>query len=214
VITTPGAATTYTAAFSTGGADTVKPVVSVSEPAAGAVVSGTTNLTATASDNVGVTAVKWYVDDVEVAYDAVGPAWSKPWTTTSVVDGPHRIFAKARDLAGNWGTSPTLIVTVSNTSNPSDTTPPSVSVTSPTTGSVVSGTVTLSANATDAVGVVTVQWFVDTIRVVSDSDGAPWTRMWSSLGLPDGTHKVFAKARDAAGNWGTSRVVSFTVANG
>ena len=57
-ITTPSVATTYTAAFVVSGADTVKPVVSVSAPVAGAVVSGTTTVTATASDNVGVTAVK------------------------------------------------------------------------------------------------------------------------------------------------------------
>jgi glucose/arabinose dehydrogenase len=114
VITTPAAPISYTAAFIAGGADNVKPVVSVSEPVAGAVVSGTTNLSAAASDNVGVTTVKWYVDNVEVAYDSAGPAWSRPWTTTSVPNGTHTIFAKARDAAGNWGTSPSVTFTVGN----------------------------------------------------------------------------------------------------
>lgn len=95
----------------------------------------------------------------------------------------------------------------------SDTTRPAVSLSSPAAGSVVSGTVKLSATATDAVGVVTVKWFVDNVQRASDSDGAPWTRPWNSLLVSNGTHTVFAKARDAAGNWGTSRVVSFTVSN-
>src|SRR4029077_9480247 len=95
----------------------------------------------------------------------------------------------------------------------SDTTSPAVSLSSPAAGSVVSGTVSLSATATDAVGVVTVKWFVDNVERASDSDGAPWTRAWDSLSVPNGTHKVFAKARDAAGNWGASRVVSVTISN-
>ena len=103
-IVTPAAVTTYTAAF-VAAADAVKPVVSVTAPAAGATVSGLATLSASASDNVGVTQVKWYVDGVEVAHDAAGPTWSTTWSTTTVADGSHTIFAKARDAAGNWGTS-------------------------------------------------------------------------------------------------------------
>jgi glucose/arabinose dehydrogenase len=209
VITTPAAATTYTAAFVTG-TDSVKPVVSVTAPVAGAVVSGNTPVTANASDNVGVTAVKWYVDGVQVAYDADGAPWSKLWMTTSVADGPHTIFAKARDLAGNWGTSSSLAITVSNSS---DNTPPSVAVTYPTVQTVASGTVTLSANATDAVGVTAVKWYVDNVEVAYDADGAPWSKPWTTTSVVDGQHTIFAKARDSSGNWGTSASVTFAVDN-
>src|SRR2546425_12677757 len=44
---------------------------------------------------------------------------------------------------------------------PSDTTPPTVSITAPVTGAIVSGGVTVSANATDNVGVVGVQFKLD-----------------------------------------------------
>ena len=88
-----------------------------------------------------------------------------------------------------------------------------MSLTSPAAASVVSGTVTLSATATDAVGVVIVKWFVDGVERASDNDGAPWTRSWNSQSVANGTHKIFAKARDAAGNWGSSKVVSITVTN-
>ena len=40
-------------------ADTTAPTVSLTGPAAGATVSGTVNLTATASDNVGVAGVQF-----------------------------------------------------------------------------------------------------------------------------------------------------------
>ena len=60
---------------------------------------------------------------------------------------------------------------------------------------------------------MTVKWFVDNVERASDSDGAPWTRAWNTLSVPNGLHKIFAKARDAAGNWGASRVVSVTVSN-
>jgi hypothetical protein len=114
-IDTPNVATTYTAAFvPAGGSDTTAPKVSVTAPITGAVVSGATTLSATASDNVGVTVMKWFVDGVQVAYDAAGPTWSQPWTTTSVTNGTHKIFAKARDAAGNWGTSPSVTFTVNN----------------------------------------------------------------------------------------------------
>src|SRR4029079_5387837 len=101
-IVTPAAATTYTAAF-VAGADITKPVVAVTAPAAGATVWGPRTLSASASDNVGVTQVKWYVDGLEVAHDSSGP-FSQPWSTASVKDGAHKIVAKARDAAGNWGT--------------------------------------------------------------------------------------------------------------
>lgn len=78
---------------------------------------------------------------------------------------------------------------------------------------MVAGTVVLSANAADSVGVVIVKWFVDNVERASDGDGAPWTRSWSSGSISNGSHKIFAKARDAAGNWGTSKIVSFTVNN-
>ena len=178
-------------------------------------MSGTTTLSASASDNVGVTQVKWYVDSVEVAHDSTGPTFSQPWSTASVNDGPHKIFAKARDAAGNWGTSASVTVNVNNAGVPPtvDTTSPTVSVTAPASAGAVAGTVTLSATAADSVGVVVVKWFVDNVERASDTDGAPWARAWNSAAVANGPHKIFAKARDAAGNWGTSKVVSFTVNN-
>jgi hypothetical protein len=60
-----------------------------------------------------VTAVKWYVDGVEVKHDGGAP-WAAAWDSRSVGNGQHRIFAKARDGKGNWSTSGTQGFVVAN----------------------------------------------------------------------------------------------------
>ena len=55
-----------------GGGDTTDPTVALTAPAAGAGLSGTATLTATASDNAGVARVEFLVDDQIVGSDADG----------------------------------------------------------------------------------------------------------------------------------------------
>jgi hypothetical protein len=121
------------------------------------------------------------------------------------------VSARARDAAGNQTVSAGVSVTVSNAA--SDVTPPSVSVTAPAAGATVSGTVTLTATAADNVGVFGVQFLVDAAPVGTEDTTSPYSSSWSTTGLPNGTHQVTARARDAAGNSTTSAVVSLTVSN-
>jgi hypothetical protein len=88
--------------------------VSVTAPAAGATVSGTTTISATASDNVGVTSVGFYVGTTLLGTDTSSP-YSYSWATTSYTNGAYSLSAKAYDAAGNVGTSASVSVTVSNT---------------------------------------------------------------------------------------------------
>jgi hypothetical protein len=87
---------------------------------------------------------------------------------------------------------------------------PTVKVTAPANGATVSGTVTLGADAYDSVGVTQVRWYVDGVRVATDSDGAPWSATWDSSTVASGQHTLFAKAADAAGNWGWSASITVT----
>src|SRR5688572_7093072 len=84
-------------------------------------------------------------------------------------------------------------------SRPRDKKPPSVSVTSPSAGATVTGSGTVSASASDNVGVTRVTWFVDGMQVASDTT-APWSQSWDSTTVSDGGHSVAATAHDAAGN--------------
>ena len=96
------------------GGDTQAPTASVTAPAAGATVSGTTSVTASASDNVGVTKVEFYLDGALKSTDTTSPySWS--WDTTTATNASHSLSAKAYDAAGNVGSSSSVSVTVSNT---------------------------------------------------------------------------------------------------
>ncbi|HEV7571342.1 MAG TPA: Ig-like domain-containing protein, partial [Thermoanaerobaculia bacterium] len=96
-----------------GGGDTILPVTSVTAPLNGATVSGTTSVTASASDNVGVTKVEFYLDGALQSTDTTSPySWS--WDTTTATNGSHSLTSKAYDAALNVGTSTAINVTVSN----------------------------------------------------------------------------------------------------
>jgi hypothetical protein len=95
--------------------DTTPPTTAITAPTNGATVSGTVSVTASASDNVGVTRVEIYIDSALKATLTSSPyAWS--WNTTTAANGAHAIVSKAYDAAGNVGTSATVTVTVANSS--------------------------------------------------------------------------------------------------
>jgi hypothetical protein len=94
-----------------------------------------------------------------------------------------------------------------------DTTPPTVSVTEPSGGATVSGTVTVSATASDNVGVVGVQFKLDGANLGTEDMAAPYSIAWNTATATNGSHTITAVARDAAGNSTTSAPVSVTVSN-
>src|SRR2546427_6277755 len=94
-----------------------------------------------------------------------------------------------------------------------DTTPPTVSMTAPAAGSTVAGTVTVSATATDNVGVAGVQFKLDGANLAAEVTAAPYSTTWNTIPAANGSHTLTAVARDAAGNSTTSAGVSVTVSN-
>jgi hypothetical protein len=99
------------------------------------------------------------------------------------------------------------------TPNPGDTTAPSTSITAPTGGSTVSGSaVTVSADATDNVGVSKVDFYAGATLIGTDTT-APYSVSWNTTSLANGSYSITSKASDAAGNVGSSAAVSVTVSN-
>src|SRR5439155_1480967 len=94
-----------------------------------------------------------------------------------------------------------------------DTTLPTVSVTAPTSGATVSSTINVSANASDNVAVVGVQFKLDGANLGAEVTVAPYSTSLNTTTVTDGTHTLTAVARDAAGNPTTSAAVSVTVGN-
>lgn len=98
--------------------DTTLPAVSLTAPAGGATVSGaSTQVTATASDNVGVAGVQFQVDGANVGSEDTAAPYTATWNTTTASNGTHTLSAIARDVAGNRRTA-SITVTVSNTTTP------------------------------------------------------------------------------------------------
>jgi Bacterial Ig domain/Purple acid Phosphatase, N-terminal domain len=115
--------------------------------------------------------------------------------------------------ATSSGSGPTGAIILALKPGSTDTTPPTVAVTAPVNGSVVSGTVTLSANASDNVGVASVQFQVDGASVGSKLTSVPYSLSWNSTTVTNGTHTISAAAADAAGNQTTSSPITVTVNN-
>jgi serine protease len=91
--------------------------------------------------------------------------------------------------------------------------PPTVSITSPTAGDIVSGTVSIVANASDDVGVFQVEFFVDGFSIGIDTIGSDgWSFYWDTTTYSDASHTVKATATDTAGQT-ASDTVSVTVDN-
>jgi len=89
--------------------------VAITSPASGQTVGGTINVTADASDNVGVVGVEFRVDGALGPEDTSAP-YAVAWDTTTATNGSHTLTAIARDAAGNRTTSAPVTVTVSNSS--------------------------------------------------------------------------------------------------
>jgi hypothetical protein len=95
-----------------------------------------------------------------------------------------------------------------------DTTPPQVSLTAPANNATVSGTVTVSANASDNVGVTRVSYFLDgSSTAFSNDTSSPYTSTWTSTTVANGNHTIRATATDAAGNVATSQIITINVQN-
>ena len=90
-----------------------------------------------------------------------------------------------------------------------DTTPPTVTLTAPSNDAVVSGTIPVSANASDDVAVAGVQFELDGSNLWDEVTSSPYQVSWSTTGARDGPHTLSATARDAAGN---TSVASISVA--
>jgi len=88
-----------------------------------------------------------------------------------------------------------------------------VSITSPASGALISGSVTVTADATISGGVAGVQFQVDAANAGAEDTDAPYSTSWNSTAVSDGTHTLTAIARGAAGNLITSPSVTVIVSN-
>jgi hypothetical protein len=189
--------------------DTTPPTVSITSPTPNQTVSGTFNVTATASDNVAVANVQFKLDGSNLGSPVTSAPYQISWNTTGTTNGPHSLTAVATDTSNNSATSTAVPVTVSNL----DTIPPTVSITSPTPNQTVSGAFNVTATASDNVAVANVQFKLDGSNLGSPVTSAPYQISWNTIGATNGPHSLTAVATDTSNNSATSTAVPVTVNN-
>jgi len=178
--------------------DTTPPTVSMTAPVNGATVAGTsTTVTATASDNVGVSGVQFLLDGASLSTEDTTSPYSFTWNTTTASDGAHTLSARARDAVGNSTTATTVNVIVDNQA--------------PTGSVIINGgaaatnttSVTLTLAASDALSAVTQMRFSNTGSSYSTAEAYAPTKAWT-LSNSAGTKTVYVQFKDAPGNWSTA----------
>ena len=183
--------------------DRTAPTVAVTSPATGATVSGTTTVSATAQDDIGVTRVEFAVDGTRIASVASAP-FTAAWDTRPLALGNHTVTATAYDAAGHSTTAASAVVIA-------DVTPPTVTITAPAPKATVGGLLTVTADATDDRAIGRVEFSVDGRLLVTDT-AAPYSFVWSADAVTLGAHTIGARAVDPAGR-ATSTSIAVTVAD-
>ena len=194
-------------AYTGGPADTTPPSTPTGVSATAASSSQINVIWAASTDNVGVTGYRVFRNGTQVGTPAT-LSFSDTGLTAAT---SYSYTVAAVDAAGNVSTPSTAAS--ATTLAASDTTPPTVSITAPTAGATVSGTITVTATAADNVGVADVQFQLDGVNLGADLTAAPYSISWDTTAAGNGTHNLTAIARDAAHNTTTSSIIQVTVNN-
>ena len=190
------------AAVSSVSVDSISPTISIVSPIGGATVSGTVQIQGSATDNIGVTRVELWIDN---QLDSVcsSVTYSCSWNSGSVSAGSHLIKVKAYDAAGNTGSASESLTVAAPAG--SDTQKPSVQIVNPAAGSALTGTINITAIASDNVGIAQLSIYVDDV-LKSSSTSSSATYSWNTKKGGAGWHTITAKAWDPAGNTSTTTI--------
>ena len=194
--------------------DGVPPTVAITAPDDGAMVLGAIIITATASDNVGVSKIEFYIDGllrISIAIVTAGP-YSYTVDTTQLSNASHTVLFKAYDAAGN-NAAAAIHITVNNPQT-SDLTPPTVAITSPQANATVKSKITATITGSDNVAVQKVELLIDGAAGASQIFSTPtpsFTINLSFLAGSLGGHTLTARAYDTTSNASISYPVPITV---
>lgn len=170
------------------------PSVNVTAPTDGATVSGTMDITAVATDDVGIQRVDFYVDGFLVGSDSVadpGDVYSiTSWDSTTADEGERTITATAVDTVDHE-TSVSITVNVDNYNAPQ------VSITGPGAASEVFS-IEASASAAAGLAIVRVEFYVDAAHL-GDDTSAPYSFGWDTTEDSNGWYTLQVVAVDDKG---------------
>ncbi|MDR6551726.1 Ig-like domain-containing protein [Paenibacillus qinlingensis] len=192
-----------------GSGDITPPTVTMTSPSGGT-VGGVIHLSANVADSGAVASVQFLVDGLPAGNPDTAAPYAVSYDASVLSNGNHLFTAEALDTAGNLAVASAVAAIVSG-GGQADTVSPTVSITSPTTGSTATGTIALAANAADNVRVAGVTFYVDGKPVNQEDTTSPFEFAFNTSGLAPGSHAITAKARDTSNRMTTSAVVQVSV---
>jgi hypothetical protein len=188
------------------------PSLAFTNPASGATVSGTVTVSLSASGGSGSGYTYTVKAGTATIYSGTNGSFS--WNTTTTANGGVTLAATVTDSAGG-AASATRNVTVSNTTSgtggSTDTVPPTVAITAPQSGVWTGNSITVSAQASDNVGLTKIElWGAGAAfaTLPCSTTTCSGTGGWYTGPLPKGAYIVNAVAYDRAGNRTTSAPIT------
>jgi len=191
--------------------DEVLPEVSITAPTDGSTVSGSVTVDVYAEDinntiNPAITRVDLYIDTYLVktwtAADLTGTN-TYSWVTEAGgvpywLDGTHTMYARAQDGAGNWQTSSSVSVTVSNGDQ-------TIWFTAPSNNSIYNSTTVNVALMTADLNTINPSYSVTlkigtTFRTLTDMGGDAYAYSWDTSAEGTGVKAMVAQVQDSQGN--------------
>lgn len=187
--------------------DTQPPLLAITNPAAGSVISQSIVVEATASDASGVTRVEFYLDNQLVA-TRTGAPYSFNWNIATVIDGNHAIKAIAVDQAGRVSEQ-TQNVTLLRTPPAPDTEGPVLANIKAGGAALVEGTTltrdtTITLDASDRSGISRIEVLLDGQVVAAASGAGSYSAVLNLATVANGPHALAIRATDSLNNVSTS----------
>jgi hypothetical protein len=186
--------------------DNDDPIAQIVSPIVDEYIQGTYVFKIYATDDVSITTVYITINSVDhlAGYNSASGMWEVVLDTNILSDGTYGITATAEDgILSHTQTTSSLNFNIDNNE-------PSLSINSPSSGELVSGsTVSIDAFSQDpGPSVPQVQYKVDSGAwlALSGSEAVGWTDSWDSTSVSSGAHTVSFRTFDTMGNVVTDSV--------
>ncbi len=186
--------------------DSTPPTVTITSPQNGATVTGSFTVTISSSDNVAVSKVEFYIDGVLYGQTTTAP-YNFAHDANQMIEGTHEIKAVSIDSSGNSN-----FAKITVTKKTSDTTLPTVTITSPLDGSTINDMTNVRVDVIDNVAISYVELYVNGV-LHSKKQSGPYDFSVDAKTLPPGSNILKAKAFDSSNNFSEDSITVLVQAN-
>ena len=182
------------------------PTIDITNPADSEFLTGSVTIQATVTvpDGFTLSNVEFYKDDTKLGEDTADP-FELAWDTTAETNGAYIIWVIATNNEGAKSKEKISVVVANGDAAPT------VSITDPVDLEEVRGTVTVTAGASDDLGIDKVEFYIQGILMSTD-EASPYEFSWDTTGEDDGECEVKVIAYDTIGQF-TEDTINVTVGN-